>query len=158
MYSQLFKYCLLIAFLSLFQMARAQDQTDEFNEKSPFELKFYADTVEIDIQEGIPNDVAKLNTKVLPKLNFENPSYQGWRFQVSEWVATLVSKGVGRQSLKGTGSQMQVYFGKVKKGDIVVIEIKGIYYIDPEGNKGEFTDDEIDAVVGEEAFALPLNP
>ena len=51
-------------------MARAQDQTDEFNEKSPFELKFYADTVEIDIQEGIPNDVAKLNVKVLPKLNF----------------------------------------------------------------------------------------
>ena len=76
-------------------MARAQDQTDEFNEKSPFELKFYADTVEIDIQEGIPNDVAKLNVKVLPKLNFENPSYQGhWRFQVSEWVATLVRKGV----------------------------------------------------------------
>ena len=33
-------------------MARAQDQTDEFNEKSPFELKFYADTVEIDNQEG----------------------------------------------------------------------------------------------------------
>ena len=59
MCSQLSKYCLLIAFLSPFQMARAQDQTDEFNEKSPFELKFYADTIEIDIQEGLPNDVAK---------------------------------------------------------------------------------------------------
>ena len=115
MYSQLFKYCLLIAFLSLFQMAKAQDRIDEFNEKSPFELKFYADTVEIDIQEGIPNDFAKLNVKVLPKLNFDNPSYQGWRFQVSEWVATLVRKGVGRQSLKGTGPRMQVYFGKVQK-------------------------------------------
>ena len=158
MCNQLYKYCLLIAFLSLFQMAIAQDQTDEFNEKSPFELKFYADTVEIDNQEGIPNDVAKLNTKVLPKLNFENPSYQGWRFQVSEWVATLVSKGVGRQSLKGTGPRMQVYFGKIQKGDIVVIEIKGIYYIDPEGSKGEFTDDEIDAVIGGEAFALPFIP
>ena len=158
MCNQLSKYCLLIAFLSLFQMVKAQDQTDEFNEKSPFELKFYADTVEIDIQEGIPNDVAKLNVKVLPKLNFENPSYQGWRFQVSEWVATLVRKGVGRQSLKGTGPRMQVYFGKVQKGDLVVIEIKGIYYIDPEGSKGELTDDEIEAVIGGEAFALPLIP
>ena len=158
MCNQLSKYCLFIAFLSVVQMAKAQDRIDEFNEKSPFELKFYADTVEIDIQEGIPNDVAKLNVKVLPKLNFENPSYQGWRFQVSEWVATLVSKGVGRQSVKGTGPRMQVYFGKVQKGDLVVVEIKGIYYIDPEGSKGEFTDDEIDAVIGGEAFALPLIP
>ena len=156
MCNQLSKYCLLITFLSLFQIVKAQDQTDEFNEKSPFELKFYADTVEIDIQEGIPNDVAKLNAKVLPKLNFENPSYQGWRFQVSEWVATLVSKGVGRQSLKGTGPRMQVYFGKVQKGDLVVVEIKGIYYIDPEGSKGEFTNDEIEAVIGGEFFAFPL--
>ena len=77
---------------------------------------------------------------------------------MSEWVATLVSKGVGRQSLKGTGPRMQVYFGKIQKGDIVVIEIKGIYYIDPEGSKGEFTDDEIDAVIGGEAFALPFIP
>ena len=158
MCNQLPKYGVLIAFLSLFQMAKAQDRKDEFNEKSPFELKFYVDTVEIDIQEGIPNDVAKLNAKVLPKLNFENPSYQGWRFQVSEWVATLVSKGVGRQSLKGTGPRMQVYFGKVQKGDLVVVEIKGIYYIDPEGSKGEFTDDEIEAVIGRNAFALPLIP
>ena len=65
MCNQLSKYRLLIAFLSLFQIAKAQDRRDEFNEKSPFELKFYADTVEIDIQDGIPNDVAKLNTKVL---------------------------------------------------------------------------------------------
>ena len=158
MCNQLPKYGVLIAFLSLFQMAKAQDRKDEFNEKSPFELKFYVDTVEIDIQEGIPNDVAKLNAKVLPKLNFENPSYQGWRFQVSEWVATLVSKGVGRQSVKGTGPRMQVYFGKVQKGDLVVVEIKGIYYIDPEGSKGEFTDDEIEAVIGRNAFALPLIP
>tara|TARA_B110000037_G_scaffold53580_1_gene65768 strand:+ start:420 stop:896 length:477 start_codon:yes stop_codon:yes gene_type:complete len=158
MCNQLPKYGVLIAFLSLFQMAKAQDRTDEFNEKSPFELKFYADTVEIDIQEGIPNDVAKLNVKVLPKLNFENSSYQGWRFQVSEWVATLVSKGVGRQSVKGTGPRMQVYFGKVQKGDLVVVEFKGIYFIDPEGNKGEFTDDEIDAVIGRNAFSLPLIP
>ena len=158
MCNQLPKYGLLIAFLSLFQMAKAQDRIDEFNEKFPFELKFYADTVEIDIQEGIPNDVAKLNVKVLPKLNFENPSYQGWRFQVSEWVATLVSKGVGRQSVKGTGPRMQVYFGKVQKGDLVVVEIKGIYYIDSEGSKGEFTDDEIDAVIGGNAFTLPLIP
>ena len=158
MSKQLSKYCLLIAFLSLVQITKAQDRTDEFNEKSPFELKFYADTVEIDIQEGIPNDVAKLNVKVLPKLNFENSSYQGWRFQVSEWVATLVSKGVGRQSVKGTGPRMQVYFGKVQKGDLVVVEIKGIYYIDPKGSKGEFTDDEIEAVIGRNAFALPLIP
>ena len=158
MCNQLSKYCLFIAFLSVVQMAKAQDRIDEFNEKSPFELKFYADTVEIDIQEGIPNDVAKLNVKVLPKLNFENPSYQGWRFQVSEWVATLVSKGVGRQSVKGTGPRMQVYFGKVQKGDLVVVEFKGIYFIDPEGNKGEFTDDEIEAVIGRNAFALPLIP
>ena len=158
MCNQLSKYRLLIAFLSLFQIAKAQDRRDEFNEKSPFELKFYADTVEIDIREGIHNDFAKLNVKVLPKLNFENPSYQGWRFQVSEWVATLVSKGVGRQSLKGTGPRIQVYFGEVQKGDLVVIEIKEIYYIDTEGSKGEFTDDEIDTVIGGEAFALPLIP
>ena len=158
MLSQLKNPCLLIVFLFLVQLCQAQDRTDKLNEKSPFELKFYADTVEIDIQEGIPNDVAKLNVKVLPKLNFENSSYQGWRFQVSEWVATLVSKGVGRQSVKGTGPRMQVYFGKVQKGDLVVVEIKGIYYIDPEGSKGEFTDDEIDAVIGGEAFALPLIP
>ena len=60
MCNQLPKYGVLIAFLFLFQMAKAQDRIDEFNEKSPFELKFYADTVEIDIQEGIPNDFAFL--------------------------------------------------------------------------------------------------
>ena len=82
MCNQLPKYGVLIAFLSLFQMAKAQDRTDEFNEKSPFELKFYADTVEIDIFVMVTATFAKPNIKY--KTNFidtKEPKILEWSYE-----------------------------------------------------------------------------
>ena len=91
--NQLSKYCLLIAFLFLLQIAKAQDNIDELSQESPLMIKLYSGNRERNLEEGILS-LHNLTLRIEPRLISENSAYQGWKFQVSEWTATVVSGGV----------------------------------------------------------------
>ena len=155
MCNQLSKYCLLIAFLSLVQIAKAQDNINELSQKSPLMIKLYSGNRERNLEEGILS-LHNLTLRIEPRLISENSAYQGWKFQVSEWTATVMSRGDGGISIMVSQPILRMKtFPKAKKGDLFIIKIQGIYFIDSEGNKGEFTESELESLIGGNEITVP---
>tara|TARA_X000001036_G_C20644280_1_gene792386 strand:+ start:942 stop:1301 length:360 start_codon:yes stop_codon:yes gene_type:complete len=117
MLNGLFRYYLLIIFLSLIQISKAQVDFGKLNEKSPLRLKLYSGGHERNFDEGIFRD-SNVTLRIEPRLISENPAYKGRKFQVSEWTATTASKGVSKISVIVSGPVLQISKSQeVKKGD-----------------------------------------
>ena len=153
--NQLSKYCLLIAFLFLLQIAKAQDNIYELSQESPLMIKLYSGNRERNLEEGILS-LHNLTLRIEPRLISENSAYQGWKFQVSEWTATVVSGGVdGISIMVGQPILRMTKSPKAKKGDLLIIKIQGVYFIDSKGNKGEFKESELESLIGGNDITVP---
>ena len=118
-------------------------------------IKLYSGNRERNLEEGILS-LHNLTLRIEPRLISENSAYQGWKFQVSEWTATVVSGGVdGISIMVGQPILRMTKFPKAKKGDLLIIKIQGIYFIDSKGNKGEFKESELESLIGGNDITVP---
>ncbi|MAJ51846.1 MAG: gliding motility protein GldM [Flammeovirgaceae bacterium] len=91
------------------------------------EIKAFSDRGEVDISKGIPAKTPRLSIRAIPDAGFKEFLPDDAKFQVSQIVATLVSGGVGRQSVKGSGSlNLSAIASSARKGDILVLEFKQV--------------------------------
>ena len=91
------------------------------------EIKAFSDRGEVNISKGIPAKTPRLSIRAIPDAGFKEFLPDDAKFQVSQIVATLVSGGVGRQSVKGSGSlNLSAIASSARKGDILVLEFKQV--------------------------------
>ena len=103
------------------------------------EIKAFSDRGEVDISKGIPATTSRLSIRAIPDAGFKEFLPDDAKFQVSQIVATLVSGGVGRQSVKGSGSlNLSAIASSARKGDILVLEFKQVKRQNFKGNVENF--------------------
>jgi hypothetical protein len=91
------------------------------------EIKAFSDRGEVDVSRGIPAATTRLSIRAIPDAGFEEFFPDDTWFQVSQIVATLVSGGVGRQSVKGSVNlNLSAIASSARKGDILVLEFKQV--------------------------------
>jgi gliding motility-associated protein GldM len=103
------------------------------------EIKAFTDRGEVDVSKGIPAKTARLSIRAIPDAGFKEFLPDDAKFQVSQIVATLVSGGIGRQSVKGSGKlNLSAIASSARKGDILVLEFKQVKRQNFKGNVENF--------------------
>ncbi|MBV6643895.1 MAG: gliding motility protein GldM [Cyclobacteriaceae bacterium] len=103
------------------------------------EIKAFTDRGEVNLKTGISAKSPKLYLRAIPDESFQQFLPDDAKFRVAEAEITLVSGGIGRQTIRvGQEANLEPIAARARKGDQLVIEIKKVQRQNFRGQVEEF--------------------